>query len=206
MNQKQTTDQSEPPNARTRLLDAAFAIIHRKGYQGLRIETLLTETGLTKGAFYHYFPSKRALGHAVIDEKIKHIIEDTWVTTLKDYPDPIEGIQKALETSADLYQDKIRYGCPLNNLAQEMSPIDESFRTRINNIFEVWAGAICDALRRGQEENMISKDIDIFASSGYIIASIEGCIGIAKNRQDLNLFHLCRFQLNIYLETLRLKQ
>ena len=32
----------------------------------------------------------------------------------------------------------LNLGCPLNNLAQEMSPLDEGFRTRTQQVFELW--------------------------------------------------------------------
>ena len=55
-------------SARSRILRAAFEEIYRHGYQGTRVDAILAETGLTKGAFYHHFSSKQDLGYAVVDE------------------------------------------------------------------------------------------------------------------------------------------
>jgi len=51
-------------DARRRLLDAARDLIRAQGYSGTSIEVLCRAAGVTKGAFFHHFPSKEALGVA----------------------------------------------------------------------------------------------------------------------------------------------
>jgi TetR/AcrR family transcriptional regulator, transcriptional repressor for nem operon len=50
--------------ARTRLLDAALGVIRAKGYAATTVEELCRAAGVTKGAFFHHFPSKEALAAA----------------------------------------------------------------------------------------------------------------------------------------------
>jgi TetR/AcrR family transcriptional regulator, transcriptional repressor for nem operon len=50
--------------ARTRLLDAALGVIRAKGYAATSVEELCRAAGVTKGAFFHHFPSKEALAAA----------------------------------------------------------------------------------------------------------------------------------------------
>ena len=78
----------EKPNARQRLLEAAFTEIHMHGFQGMRVDAILEKTTLTKGAFYHHFASKQALGIAVVDELIHGKITEIWLTTLDNSSDP----------------------------------------------------------------------------------------------------------------------
>jgi TetR/AcrR family transcriptional regulator, transcriptional repressor for nem operon len=49
---------------KTRLLDAAVAVIRTKGYSATTIDDLCSAAGVTKGAFFHHFASKEALGVA----------------------------------------------------------------------------------------------------------------------------------------------
>lgn len=59
-----------PRNAvetRTQILDAAERLFLTYGYAGTSIDTILRESGLTKGAFFHHFASKHDLAHALID-------------------------------------------------------------------------------------------------------------------------------------------
>ena len=51
-------------DARTRLLDAALTVIRSKGYADTSVDELCQAAGVTKGAFFHHFRSKEALGVA----------------------------------------------------------------------------------------------------------------------------------------------
>lgn len=53
-----------PANARDKLLEAAVKLIRAKGYGATSVDELCREAGVTKGAFFHHFPSKEALGVA----------------------------------------------------------------------------------------------------------------------------------------------
>jgi len=58
------------------ILQAAFDEIHARGFQGASLSKILSSTQVTKGALYHYFPNKLALGYAVVEEHIAAHIYD----------------------------------------------------------------------------------------------------------------------------------
>ena len=55
-----------PPSkdARTKLLDAALAVIRGKGFAATSVDELCQAAGVTKGAFFHHFHTKEELGVA----------------------------------------------------------------------------------------------------------------------------------------------
>ncbi len=57
-------DKPVTENARIRLLTAALHIIRGKGYGATTVDELCAAAGVTKGAFFHHFKSKEALGVA----------------------------------------------------------------------------------------------------------------------------------------------
>ena len=61
-----------------RLLQAAFGEMQRDGYRNADLERILRQAGVTKGALYHHFDNKRALGYAVIDEILQSRILERW--------------------------------------------------------------------------------------------------------------------------------
>jgi AcrR family transcriptional regulator len=50
-----------------RIVDAAVDIFARKGYHGAGVEDIVAASGTSKGAFYHYFASKRAIFLTLMD-------------------------------------------------------------------------------------------------------------------------------------------
>lgn len=194
-----------PDQTRQRLLEAAFDEIYQHGYQGMRVDEVLKRTGLQKGAFYHHFNSKHALGCAVLDEVINSEMGERWVQALEHCEDPIPAIEQLIDEliAAETNENEVILGCPLNNLAQEMSAQDEEFRQRIQGIFDQWIGLLAQAFLCGQSSGTIRKDIDPQAVSLYLIASFEGCIGLAKATQKMDTFITCRQQISHYLESLR---
>ena len=192
-----------PENTRYRILKSAFNEIHRHGYQGFRIESVLNETGLKKGALYHHFTSKRALAYAVLEELIQKRITDIWLTPLEKYDNPIEGIKATFIAVGETWGDKFfSLGCPLNNLAQEMSPIDEGFRIAIEEFFSLWQKTIVSALKRGQDLALVKQDLNLNETARFIITAIEGAFGQAKVSQSRDKFFETGHQLNRYLDTL----
>lgn len=61
-----TDDKPRPPrgDARVRLLDAALTLVRRQGWSATSIDQLCRTAGVTKGAFFHHFPTKDDLGVA----------------------------------------------------------------------------------------------------------------------------------------------
>jgi TetR/AcrR family transcriptional regulator, transcriptional repressor for nem operon len=191
-----------PVRTRQRLLQSAFRQVYRSGFQGTDIDTIIDAAGVTKGALYHHFDSKQALGYAIVDEVIAGITLEKWVRPLQNPEDPI-GALIAIVEATSLLADQVRGGCPLNNLAQEMSSIDEGFRKRLARVFQDWRGAIADALRYGQTRGLVRADIDANEIAGFLIAIYEGYISLAKSWQDPEMLQSGKRNMSGYLETLR---
>lgn len=59
---------------RNDILDAAQRLVYTRGYEQLSIQDILGELHISKGAFYHYFPSKQTLLEALIERMAKQVI------------------------------------------------------------------------------------------------------------------------------------
>jgi len=198
-----------PEATRERLVAAAFEEIHRHGYQGTGLDTILANAGVTKGALYHHFADKADLAHAVIDEVIRGLTLQRWPGPLARHEgDPISGIELVLdivaaEFSDPGFADMVELGCPLNNLAQEMSPLDERFRRRIAVVFEAWIESFAQALERGRADGTVRRDVDARKVATFVVSSIEGSFGLAKTAKSALLLRENFEVLGEFLETLR---
>lgn len=198
-----SSTKKQPDVTRQTLLEAAFKEIHRNGFRAASLDAILKETGVTKGALYYHFPSKQALGYAVLDELIGPVHYNQW-KAMFEAEDPIaEGIQMIDQHLENIDENELVCGCPLNNLAQEMSPVDEGFRERVNYIMRRWQDMVAAGLQRGQEKGHVRPDVEPQKAAAFLIASCQGSIGLAKSAQNVDVYRDCVSGLKDYLKSLR---
>ena len=195
----------DPETTRQVLLDAAFNEMYTNGFRAAGLDAILAGTGATKGALYHHFGNKQGLGYAVVEERVKPLVRERYIHPFRSTQDPIKALQRmGLRMEVELLKVGIlQKGCPLNNLIQEMSGVDEGFRIRLAEILDEWTDTIADGLRRGQANGTVHPDVNPRAVATFSVASYQGAVGFAKNAQDIEPFTSCRNWFDTYIETLR---
>lgn len=194
----------DPVKTRETLLAHAYAHIHEHGFQAVSLDAILRDTGVTKGALYHHFPNKSALGYAVVEEVIAPMVAEFWVEPIVKSDDPVSALKQVIMAAGEgMTLDELKRGCPLNNLSQEMSPVDEEFRERIDAIYTFWRKSLVSALLEGQANGTVATQVDAEATAAFLIASLEGCIGMAKNAQSREILNQCGSGILNYLDSLR---
>jgi TetR/AcrR family transcriptional repressor of nem operon len=163
---------------REKLIDSAFSIFYRQGYQGANIAAILKEVNINKGSMYHYFKSKKELGLAVVDERIRRNIKNKYQTVLES-DTPYQTLFETLRLSPDT----LVYGCPLNKMSQEMVYIDEEFKKLLSSVYVDFEKSIADILQKAIEINEIQL-CDIQITARLIIASYEGALMIYHLNRD----------------------
>lgn len=196
--------QHQSMDTRQRILTQNFQAIHIHGFQGTRTDKVAAELGITKGAFYHYFPDKLSLGYAIVDELLFPMYVSNWQHLPAYNGNPIDGIIEGIERLKNsATDDNIAFGCPLNNLIQEMSPIDEPFRKRLMRIVDTQIQAIRAALEVAKAQELLAANANTEAIAYFVIAGIEGSYGIGKSKQSLAIFQNSMNQLIQYLHNLK---
>jgi AcrR family transcriptional regulator len=180
---RRATRLRDPERTRQRLLEAASREIYRSGFQSASIDNILASAGVTKGALYYHFKSKEALGYAVVEEVIAPDVHATWGRPLEGVKDPIDTLIGMVE-GMSVRPEVVCGGCQLNNLAQEMSPLDAGFRKRLEMIFDHWREGVASVLREGQTHGRVRRDVEPTDAAGLLIAMVEGYGSLAKNAQD----------------------
>lgn len=194
----------KPDETRRKILEAAFSVIHRNGFQAAGLNDILAMTGVTKGALYHHFPNKNALGYAVVDEMVRAYLDDWWLAPLDGAEDPLDAVARTIQDNMTTRIPEIHHlGCPLNNLAQEMAPVDIGFRQRLEDLYRTWRRGLSRALGRGQHYDKVAPAVNTEEAATLIIAAIQGAFGQAKTAQSMAPFHDCMAGLNRYLMGLR---
>ncbi len=192
-------------DTRTSILYKNFEAIHANGFHATRTDKVITELGITKGAFYHYFPDKNSLGYAIIDEILYPNFVGLWLSLENYNGHIIDGIISCINKVMSFTNDcNVGFGCPVNNLIQEMSASDEGFKERLERIIDKQHSIICMAIKRGIKQKQIIKSANADEISSFVIASIEGSFALAKVKNDIQYLYKSINQLNNYLKQFKI--
>jgi len=88
---------------RERILNAAMEVFAARGYHGTVVDTITAASGTSKGAFYHYFPSKQAIFLTLMDElasDVEHGVELVIASEQGALAKVEAALQVVLETAA----------------------------------------------------------------------------------------------------------
>lgn len=166
------------------ILTVARNVIHSKGYNATSISDILNAADIGKGQFYYYFSSKRDMGLAVIDDIVEEWTEQLLKNRLQTSENPKENLNAMLDWSLKYHEDMAsKAGCPVGNLALEMSEHDEVFREKIEAFIDKWIQSIKENLDVLSEQEHI-KSFDTEKQAQSIFSTIEGAIMLMKVKQD----------------------
>src|SRR5215471_6889918 len=197
---------SKAPDAtRRKILEAAFAEFYKNGFQGGSLNHIVEAAGTTKGALFHHFAGKQELGYAVVDEITGPLLMQRWLEPLRGVTDPIPVMKQAFRhyVKEDTASGHFVQGCPLNNLAQEMSPLDEGFRKRIDKLYAAWRKCYADALTDGIKAGNVRKNVVPADAAALIVASQMGIWGTGKSSRSVELMIQAGEAVCSYLDSLK---
>jgi TetR/AcrR family transcriptional repressor of nem operon len=175
---------------RDEIIHAAALLVHVKGFHRTSVGDILDAADAGKGQFYHYFKNKDDVGLAIVARAAAQIR-----STLFERLEQGEGIE-AIEWMLDCLVRTAREtrcggGCPLGNLAAEMSDHHEEFRSRLAQIFESWRAVVERTLRTAQARGQIRPEVEIEELSFLVLSTIEGGILLAKVERDVRVMERC---------------
>jgi TetR/AcrR family transcriptional repressor of nem operon len=209
-----TTKASSPSRTRdgrsTRdaILEAATRLIHVNGYNRTSLDDVLRESGVGKGNFYYHFRSKEDLGYAILDQIVATFLSRTLDPCFSD-PDgrPVAQIRCFLERVLDSQRaSNCVGGCPLGNLASELSDVHEGFRTRLAGVFSGWRDRLTAALVEARARGDVDPSCDAAAVAHFLVAGLEGSILMTKLTKDIAVMEQCVGEMKRYLSIYERRQ
>ncbi len=106
---------------RTKLLDAARDVIRAQGYAATTVDDICATAGVTKGSFFHHFPSKEQLGISAIQQFNETAAEIFASAPYTSYADPRDRVFGYVDFRASLLTREIgEYTCLLGTMVQEI--------------------------------------------------------------------------------------
>jgi TetR/AcrR family transcriptional repressor of nem operon len=165
--------------ARARLIEAARGLVRRKGFAATSVDDLCAAAGVTKGAFFHHFPSKEALGVALIDD---------WTQTTgvmfashpyNFRPDPLDRVFAYIDLRREILgQPVAEFSCVAGTTVQEAYetsvPIREaaerSVRSGVQHVLPHLEQALAGHPVPGVTAQSLAQQFQVVVQGGIILA------------------------------------
>jgi AcrR family transcriptional regulator len=178
------TRKNNPLGLRARILDVAAELFQVRGYHSTSMQDLMQEAAVSGGALHHHFASKKALGLAVIRERVAPTVQEAWIDPVRTAASLEAAVGRVIaEIAAGIERRGRVAGCPLNNLAVELALSDREFRDAMEAIFNEWRRAIGECIARTPGGARLGRSRRV-AAAMFIISTYSGAMTQAKTSQS----------------------
>ncbi|QGY40842.1 TetR family transcriptional regulator [Pseudodesulfovibrio cashew] len=176
---------------RQRIIEAGADLVHQKGFNNTGLKDILRAADVPKGSFYFYFANKEAFGIAIVDHFSKGFRDMTDAIRRDTSLTPLEKVRAIFHALGKHFKDHgYTRGCPLGNLAQEMSDLSEPFRASLSSALDGMAGIFAELVAEAQAAGEVSTDLDPHDTGIFIVESSHGALirmKVSKSDEPLEI-------------------
>jgi TetR/AcrR family transcriptional regulator, transcriptional repressor for nem operon len=169
-------------STRDNLIEMGLQHMQETSYCSTGLNEVLALAGVSKGSFYHYFPSKEEFGSAVLQRYLE--LEVARATTLlgESKTAPIKHLRRYFEELISVYGPKgaMNGGCLLGNLSQEMANHSDLIQQTLQEGFRIWEVAIDAVLLEAVTRGELPPKAKTMEMASFILNSYEGALLRAK--------------------------
>lgn len=194
-----TKQSPERGDARKRLLEAARDVIRQKGFAATSVEDLCQSAGVTKGAFFHHFKTKDALGVAAANFWAETTSALFASAPYHEPDDPLDRVLAYLDFRKKIIGgETFEYTCLVGTMTQEVHDSAPAIRDACANSILGHAATLeadIEAARRQRNINAdwtaesLARHTQAVLQGGFILAKATGDPDLARESVD----HLIRY-------------
>jgi len=196
-----------PSSAKDKLLDASLALIREQGFTATTVDDLCERAGVTKGAFFHHFESKDALGVAAVEHWSRTTGSLFRSAPYHQAPDALQRVNAYLDLRKSLLRgDLSQFTCVAGTMVQETYASHPAIRAACADSIFGHAGTLVEdfaaALReRGRPE--LSGAVTAEGLATHTQCVLQGAFILAKARGDAqvaveSIDHLQRYIASLF--------
>lgn len=191
----------QPANARDKLLEAAVKLIRSQGFSTTSVDDLCREAGVTKGAFFHHFASKEALGVAAADYWSSSTGTFFASAPFHHLSDPVERVLGYIDLRITLISGPPEsFSCVAGTMVQEVfnssDPIRNACKASIlgnaTALEADLAAAIAQSGANGVTAGGLARHVQAVIQGAFVIAKAAGPDNAAQTARE-QLLHLRRY-------------
>jgi TetR/AcrR family transcriptional repressor of nem operon len=173
----------EQPSTRERLVRAGIGLALDKGFADTTIDEVCSAAALSKGAFFHYFRNKEALGHAELERWIADSARDYGAAPFLGITDPLERLYAYVDFTIERTISG-PLGCLVGVFTQELWQSQPALRESCAHAFDDWAGGLAALIEDAKTHHAPTASFEPRALALHFIATFEGALILARAFQQ----------------------
>jgi TetR/AcrR family transcriptional regulator, transcriptional repressor for nem operon len=200
---QQPVERSPSGGARSKLLEAAVSIIRQKGYAATSVDELCARAGVTKGAFFHHFPSKNVLAVAAIDQWTAMTTAFFAAAPYHDFDDPLDRVLGYFDfRKALLRGDVAEFTCLAGTMVQEAYETHPAIRHACDASIAGQAAKVESDIADAMKRYRIRAPWTAESLALHTQAVLQGAFILAKAKGDAAVVEASIDHLRRYVELL----
>jgi TetR/AcrR family transcriptional regulator, transcriptional repressor for nem operon len=195
---------AKAPSARTRLLDAAHAVVRQKGFAATSVDDLCRAAGVTKGAFFHHFPTKDALAVAGAEAwtemaRARIFTDAPWMRV----EDPLARVLAHIDFRLAMLDGPVEaFTCFVGTMVQEAYATSPAIRAACDASITAYAERLAEDVQAAIEAYGPRDGLTALDLAFHIQAVLQGAFILAKAKDDPAIARASVTHLKRYIEML----
>jgi len=188
-------------STREKIIDSAMELFAYQGYGSTGLSQVANKARVQQGSIYHFFPTKEELLAAVLERRKQLLWPDVLQAIWDRFDDPIERVFKLLDQYRRMLQStEFSHGCPIGNLAIELSESHPNTRPLIAENFDNWLKAVEQCFHEASRK--LPEHVDPRRLAIFVLTTMEGAVMLARTYRDFRAYDAAIASLREYIEAL----
>jgi len=170
--------------AREKILRTAYELFARGGFESVSMERVAARAGLKKANLFHYYPSKDALGVAVMKEASRRYADGVRAIFADDAQDPVTAVRLLFTRATAGERRECGGGCFIGRMAQDIDECNPEMRRSVTGCVEEWRAEIERFLSGWKKKGYFRASFRPQETADAVLALYEGGLLIAKALGD----------------------
>lgn len=173
---------------RTRIMDAAQNLVLKQGFSATTVDAVIESAGVSKGAFFHHFASKQALGQSMLERYAAtdaQILDAFMSRAEAESDDPAEQVLAFVryfeENAGEMFADP---GCLFVSFVYEKLPHTRESDDVIRANIEMWRGRLGAKIAEALRSRSPDQQVDTEAVADLMFTVFEGAFILARATGD----------------------
>lgn len=185
-----------------RIVSAAASLFHNKGVRATRIEEICKAARVTRRQLYHHFRTKGDIAEEVVRAYLAEIKAGT--SQLHGRLESWEDLRRIFTAHIELLEEfKMRRGCPLGIIGNELTEEDEIIRQDLSLVFEALKGRVATFLKKERAAGHLLPRARAEQLAEFYVAAMQGAILIGKVRRDSKAVTKILEEISMHLNSFR---